>query len=62
MCEHQKDTQKKMVFVSGLCKQCSAQERFDAKQLQDLVVSQAKKDIETYRKVFLKGGRHGLLS
>jgi len=54
MCEHQKDNGKKQVFVSGLCRKCSEQERFDQKQLQELITAQAMRSVEDYRKVFLK--------
>ena len=54
MCEHKKDDGKKKVVVSGLCRRCSADERFDQRQLQELVMEQARKSVEVYRKVFLK--------
>ena len=54
MCDHKKDDGKKEVFISGLCRECAEQERFDQKQLQELILTQAMKSVEIYRKVFLK--------
>jgi len=54
MCEHRKDDKKKKVFISGLCRECAAQERFDQKQLQELITTQAMNSVDKYRKVFLK--------
>ena len=54
MCDHKKDDRKKKVFVSGLCRECSKQERFDQKQIQELITIQAMKSVEDYRKVFLR--------
>ena len=37
MCAHKQDDGKKQGFVSGLCRSCSDQERFDQREMKKLV-------------------------
>lgn len=50
MCEHKKDDGKKQVVISGLCRQCSANERFDQREILKLINKQQ----NDYRKMFLR--------
>ena len=57
MCDHKRDNGKEQVFISGLCRNCSSDERFDQKQMVILnsqsIENQMMKTVETYRKLFL---------
>lgn len=50
MCDHKQDDGKKKVFISGLCKKCSNDERFDQTQILRLINKQQ----DDYRKMFLR--------
>jgi len=47
MCDHKRDDGKKQGFVSGLCKICSADERWDRQQIKNLYVKSPRKIFKT---------------